>query len=184
MTITKFRTLNKENASPLPINSIVFTEKCHKKALERNDKATPLTTEPLCIVRKISDTEYSLITGYRDYMTAKNSGSNTVKAIVVPDQSRSAFMDSLKNTFELWNTANIHEPSGWKKTSPRPEKVNTCMEHYRNTGTFGKQIIVSPKGTILDGYAAVCAARRLGVEKIPVYVRKRIETNNSKNRKK
>ena len=44
------------------------------------------------------------------------------------------------------------------------------MNKYNSLGIFGKPIVADPTGKILDGYSAVCAARLLGIEKIPVYV--------------
>ena len=168
MTITKFREINKNNAIPLPLSEIRLTEPCHQKAERKNAKISAISTEPMCIVRKIEDGTYALIIGYRDYITAKNNGAAEVKAIVVPDISRRAFIKSLANTFEIWNTADVRDPDGW--TPPSGAKVHTCQQMYENTGTFGKRIILSPTGVVLDGYAAVYAARLLGVEKIPVYI--------------
>lgn len=187
MTIKKFRETYKDSAVMIPLSAIKLTEHCHIKAVEKEHKISKINTEPLCIVRhggaSNENPEYNLVIGYRDYMTAKSNGANEIKAIVVPDRSRGAFIKSLKNTFEIWNTADVHEPKGW--TPPKPEKVRACREMYENTGTFGKRIIISPNGTIVDGYAAVCAARLLGMEKIPVYILPvRCKNNPSKNRKK
>lgn len=172
MTITKFREIYKNNAVTLPLSKIHLTEHCHKKAAEIEAKISPLNTEPMCIVRHGSGSdknpEYNLVIGYRDYMTAKVSGAVEIKAIIVPDKTRNAFLRSLNNTFETRNTADVQAPKSW--TYPKAEKVRACQQLYEHTGTFGKKIIISPDGTILDGYAAVCAARLLGVEKIPVYI--------------
>ena len=187
MTITKFRETHKSDAVTLPLSKIHLTEPCHLNAAKNEVHLSALSTEPMCIVRRGSgsdeNSEYNLVIGYRDYMTAKFNGANEIKAIVVPDRSRGAFIKSLKNTFEIWNITDVHEPKGW--TSPNPEKVQACREMYENTGTFGKRIIISPNGTIMDGYAAVCAARLLSVEKIPVYIlpkyRKISRSQNKKN---
>lgn len=168
MTIIKFRETNKDRAVTLPLSIINLTETCHKKALKKNSKVSKLSSEPMCIVRENKTGTYDLVIGYRDYITAKNSGAEEVKAIIVPDISRRAFIKSLENTFEIWNTADIHEPKNW--TYPNIEKIRACQQMYENTGTFGKPIIISPNGTILDGYAAVCAARLIGVEKLLVYI--------------
>lgn len=187
MTITNFREIHKSDAATLPLSKIHLTEHCHLNAVKNEAKLSALSNEPLCIVRRGSGSdenpEYNLVIGYRDYMTAKSNGANEIKAIVVPDRSRGAFIKSLKNTFEIWNTADVHEPKGW--TPPNPEKIRACREMYENTRTFGKRIIISSNGTIIDGYAAVCAARLLGVEKLPVYILPvRCKNNPSKNRKK
>lgn len=167
MTITKFRQTHKPDAITLPFSQIVLVEPCHINASRKHSPVKELLTEPLCIVRELDTNIYGLVVGYRDYMTARNLGAETINAIVVPDPSRKAFLKSLDNTFEMWNLSDVHEPKGW--TSPSAEKIYTCVKHYEETGTFGKKIFVTPDGTILDGYAAVCAAREIKAEKIPVY---------------
>lgn len=181
MTISKFRELHKLDTVTLPLSAIELTEPCHVKAVKKEAHVSKLNDEPTCIVLKNDSDSYSLIIGYRDYMTAKASGAEQIKAIVVPDKSRRDFLKSLSKTPELWDLSNVHEPSGW--TPPRQEKVTACQRNYEATGLFGKAIKVSPSGTILDGYAAVCAARVLGVKKIPVFV-STFRCKNKKNYKK
>lgn len=168
MTITKFRETNKDRAVTLPLSIINLTETCHKKALEKNSKVSKLTAEPMCIVRENEDGTYDLIIGYRDYITAKNSEAEEVKAIIIPDKSRNRFLKSLDMTFEMYEVEKIHPPKGW--IPPATEKIQSCKESYELTGTFGKPIVISPDGTILDGYAAVCAAQAVRAKKIPVYI--------------
>lgn len=172
MTVTKFRETYKDRAVSIPINKINLAEHCHIKAEQNKHKVSDLNREPMCVVRKIENTganpEYALVIGYRDYITTTRSGVEEVKAIIVLDESRKKFLETLNNTPELCNTADIHEPKGW--TSPNPQKISNCIRNFEATGTFGKGIVISPNGTILDGYAEVCAARVLGVEKIPAYM--------------
>ena len=172
MTVKTFRETHKDRAVILPLSEIWLTEHCHTKAVQRNEKVFELYNEPLCIVRRSGNpnenSAYNLVVGYRDYMTAKNNSAEYIKAIIVPDKSRRDFFKSLDSTFEMWNTSNVHEPKNW--AYPKTEKVYNCQKNFEVTGTFGKAIIVSPNGTILDGYAAVCAAWLIGVDKIPVYV--------------
>lgn len=180
MTITKFRETYKDRAVSIPIGKINLAEQCHIKAEQNKHKVSDLNREPTCVVRKIENTganpEYALVIGYRDYITALNGGAEEIKAIIVLDKSRKKFLETLNNTPELCNTADIHEPKGW--TSPNPQKISNCIRNFEVTGTFGKGIVTSPNGTILDGYAAVCAARVLGVEKIPVYILSKYDKSN------
>lgn len=172
MTIAKFRQIHRGNEITLPLPRIKLAEHYHTQAATRGCEITELHREPVCIVRCINKTkgapQYALVTGYRDYMTAKANGADEVKAIIVDVKSRRDFLKKLNTRIELWNTTDVHEPNGW--TSPRPEKILNCRKNYEVTGTFGKAIVVSPNGTILDGYAAVCAAREMEIPKIPVYV--------------
>lgn len=173
MTVSQFRTLSRDNTITIPLSSVRLAEPCHCKAFQKDVGISTLKNEPTLIVRHSGDT-YTLVVGYRDYITAKNNAAETVKAVVVPDKSRNAFLRSLLHTFEMWNTADVHEPKEWESTPPSREKVHACVEKYEKTGTFGKKIKVLPDGTVVDGYAALCAARLLNVEKIPVYVMPKI----------
>lgn len=164
MTITTFRRTYAGNAVSVPLEKIVLTEEIHKE----NKEVGNLNSEPMCVVRKTDEGTYSLIIGYRDYMISKRSGAEFIKAIIVPDKSRDDFLHSLDITPELWNTSSIHEPKSW--TYPSVDKVRDCQRNFNVTGTFNKSVVITPTGKILDGYSAVCAARLLGVNKIPVYV--------------
>ncbi len=168
MTITNFREVYKDRAVSLKLDSIILTEHCHKKALEKNSKISKLKREPLCIVHENDSGTYNLIVGYRDYITAKNNGAQEVSAIIVPDNSRKNFLESLNLTVEICEIDKIHPPKSW--TPPNPQKIRDCLTNYDTTGTFGKSVVISPDGTILDGYSAVEAARLLKLRTIPVHI--------------
>lgn len=117
MTITKFRETYKDRAVSIPIGKINLAEQCHIKAEKNKYNVSDLNREPMCVVRKIENTgvnsEYALVIGYRDYITALNNGAEEIKAIIVLDKSRKKFLETLNNTPELCKTADIHEPKGW-----------------------------------------------------------------------
>lgn len=167
MTISKFKRIYEPDAKAIPLTSILIKEKIHLKGLEKKAKI-PTVDEPLCIVRKINENEYVLVTGFRDYMNAKSKELNEISVIIVPDKTRRRFLKSLDMTFEMVETTSLSAPSSWGL--PSPEKIKYCIDKYRNQGVFGKRIAVTSKGKILDGYSAVCAARQLGLTKIPVCV--------------
>lgn len=167
MTISNFKRIYNAGAKNISLSKIMLTEKIHFKGIEKSPKI-PLVYSPLCIVRKISDNEYALVTGFRDFISAKAKGLPTISAIIVPDENRHRFLKSLDMTFEMVKTSSLFPSPDW--TTPSPAKTKACIDKYRNQGILGKRIAVTPKGKILDGYSAVCAARELGLEKIPVYV--------------
>lgn len=167
MTISNYKRVYGENAKSIPITSIVFTEKIHLDGIEKGKKIRPVEN-PLCIVRKIDNERYSLVVGFADLITAINEGLSEIPAIIVPDKDRENFLNSLDNTYEILSTSSLLDPHGW--TYPSSSKIKDCMNKYNSLGIFGKSIVADPTGKILDGYSAVCAARLLGIEKIPVYV--------------
>ncbi len=168
MLIKDFRSVHSADVCTLPFSSIFLTENIHIKGLKCGDTVNTQTNNPILIVRRISGepNKYALVSGFSGYCTALMGHFKEVDAIVVPDKSRKAFFKSLKQSPGMAEVSKIKTPRGW--TPPRPEKVNKCIAHYRATNTFGKYIVVDESNTILDGYAAVVAARELGIEKVPV----------------
>ena len=173
MRISEFRRIHKNEAISIPLSKISLTENCHIKGIQNNHVVSKLQGEPLCIVRKNDplnkNSDFNLVTGYRDYITAKNNGAEEIKAIIVSAGSRKGFYRLLDKIKEMWDLADIHEPGKWK--APNPDKVGFCEKNYRETGSLGKDIVVSVNGTIMDGYSAVCAARNMGLKTVPVCVK-------------
>lgn len=171
MTVSTFRKNNSVNAVTIPLSKVSLVMPCHLKAVENGDKVSTLLNEPMVIVHKVKskgEETYNLIMGYRDYITAKNNEQDTVKAILVTSKTRASFNRKLCSTVETVDTSTLYPPDHW--TAPNEEKVKACINAYNETGSFGKKVIVSPKGKILDGYAAVCAAKVLKVEKIKAHI--------------
>ena len=173
MRISEFRRIHKNEAVSIPLSKISLTENCHIKGIQNNHAISKLQSEPLCIVRKNTlfneNSDYSLVVGYRDYITAKNSGAEEIKAIIVGVESRKGFYVALDQIKEMWELADIHEPGKWK--TPNPNKVGFCEKNYRESGSLGKDIVISADGTVIDGYSAVCAARNMGLKTVPVCVK-------------
>lgn len=171
MTVSTFRKNNVGKAIPIPLSKVNLVMPCHLKAMKNGDKVSTPLNEPTVIVHKIQrkgTEEYNLIMGYRDYITAKNNEQDTVKAILVTSKTRASFNRKLCSTVETVDTSTLYPPDHW--TAPNEEKVKVCINAYNETGSFGKKVIVSPKGKILDGYAAVCAAKVLKVGKIDAHI--------------
>ncbi len=170
MLIKNFMDRYKADAQTLPLSDIVLTEKIHIKGMERGDKALFIPKTPIVIVR-VDEGKYALVSGYCDYVSAIENGDSGILGIIVPDKSRNAFFKRLAKMPESVNTCDLKTPSGW--TSPKPEKVAACIDHYHIDGTFGKDIIIDERYEIIDGYAAVVAARRMGIDKVDVISVKR-----------
>ena len=166
MYIKDFRAAHSEDVHTLSFSNIFLTENVHVKGLTRGDTVHTQNVDPILIVRKIDgeNDKYALVSGYNGYITALMGHYQEVKAIIIPDKSRKAFFKSLMQSPEMFEVANIKTPKGW--TPPRPEKVDKCIVHYNTVGTFGKNIVVDESNTVLDGYAAVVAAKQLNVKKV------------------
>ncbi len=163
MLIQNFRANHKADLQKLPMSGVVLTERTHINGLKRGDKPVSIPETPVVIVRREGD-KYALIAGYRDYVTALENHNMEVFGIVIPDESRKDFFKHLAKSPEIVKVTDLKVPKGW--TQPRAEKISVCIDHYNAVGTFGKKIIVDENYEILDGYAAVVAAQKLGVETV------------------
>ncbi len=168
MLIKKFRSAHSADVCALPFSNIFLTEDIHIKGLTCGDTVNTQTSNPILIVRRIDgeSDKYALVSGFGGYCTALMRQFKEVNAIIVPDKSRKAFFESLRDLPEMVKVSSLKVPRGWM--SPRPEKVDKCITHYNTFGTFGKDVIVDEHNQIIDGYAAVVAAQMLGVKKIGI----------------
>jgi len=64
----------------------------------------------------------------------------------------------------------IHISYAFWKTPPRPEKIKTCYEYFREHGKFDRDIVIDEKGTLRDGYVAYLVARMLNITTVWVKV--------------
>lgn len=184
MLIKDFRAVHSKDVCTIPFSNVFLTENIHIKGLTCGDTVNTQINNPILIVRRIDGEtdKYSLISGYNAFCMALMELSKEVNAIIVPDKSRKAFFKSLRNSPEMIEVSSLKSPRGW--TPPRPEKVDKCIEHYNMTGTFGKMVVVDEHNEIIDGYAAVVAAQKLGVEKIFVLQMNRKEWIKNYSKKK
>lgn len=182
MLIKDFRDTHSKDVCTIPFSNVFLTENIHIKGLTCGDTVNTQINNPILIVRRIDGEtdKYALVSGYNAFCMALMNHSQEVNAIIVPDKSRKAFFRSLRSSSEMVEVSNLKAPKGW--TPPRPEKVDKCIEHYNITGTFGKNVVIDEHNEIIDGYVAVIAAQKLGVEKISVLQMSREEwvRNNSK----
>lgn len=54
-------------------------------------------------------------------------------------------------------------------TPPRPSKFAQKYDWYIKTGNFQSPIILSKDFTLVNGYTSYLIAKKVGIEKVPVY---------------
>jgi hypothetical protein len=54
--------------------------------------------------------------------------------------------------------------NAFAETSPKKEKISKCYEHWKNTGTQDRFIIVDYNNVLVDGYIMYLVLKELGVE--------------------
>lgn len=168
MLIKDFRSAHSKDICTIPFSNVFLTENVHIKGLTCGDTVNTQINNPILIVRRIGGKtgKYSLVSGYNAFCMALMNHSQKVSVIIVPDKSRKAFFENLRNLPETVKVTSLKVPRGW--TPPRSEKIDKCIETYNIIGTFGKKIIIDEHNEIIDGYAAVVAAQKLKVENISV----------------
>lgn len=161
--ITTFRNRNAAKAFDLRVCEVYLTEKIHKKNPPKFSKGK---NPPLILVRKTSN-GYALVTGWRDYWRAVQSGAETVKAIRVFSRNRSEFISAYKRRIAI---ADIIVPDEFIKHPPKENKLRNIERYYRRNGVWDKPIILGKGNVLRDGYARYLVAKKLGLEEVP-YVR-------------
>ena len=79
------------------------------------------------------------------------------------------------------NMGDIIIPSYLRKTSPTPKKLNNIIEYFRENGELDKPIVVDIKNDkyiLKDKYLRYCAAKTLGLCKIPAEMGTKEEIKN------
>ena len=161
--IKVFRDKNADKAETIPLSTVLLVEKIHKKIPQEALKGN---SDPLILVRKTKG-GYALVTGWRDYWRAKQSGAETIKAIRVYQRDRSEFISAFKRRIPI---EEINIPSCFLEHPPSENKVRNVIRYYRRNGVFDKPIILDKGNVLRNGYARYLAAVQMGLEEVP-YVR-------------
>lgn len=108
--------------------------------------------------------------------------SNTESIDVLMQQLRAVkktMNDIEKNNLPKFKVKmkNILVDPSFQKSRPIPEKIMQCYNTFKKTGTFGKNICVSPNLVINDGYVAYLVANYENIEEVEVVAPKGITIN-------
>ena len=63
------------------------------------------------------------------------------------------------------NLDQINIPTNYEKTLPA-QKIAERLMHYKNTGTFDREIIVDENYNLIDGYTTYLVCKMLGLGKV------------------
>ena len=158
------------------VEPIHINAKCNlsKRVSKLRNKNITQLNKPI-IVKEESNGKYSLIMGYSGYMVASSLGHTKVPCVIINEKRK-----------ELTNKLGFKSPrlaNGSDKFMPickiivptefkwvRKEKVDKCIEYFKQNGCFDKPVIIKDNGLCVDGFSRLMAAKRLNLSKIAVKI--------------
>lgn len=186
MKLDTFINLNRSTAITIPMSKIALTSNTHVKDIEKGKTITGKIDENSIIlvkhltVPREDGAEYTLVTGWKTYMIAKNKGISEIKAIVVP-YTRSKFNYYLSKKPVGVIDFNVITPPSEHYTKPNSAKIEWVK---KQCNLLGGHTIDSPVGIkidkngvvkITDGYIRYLVAKELGITMLPFTV---VKTNS------
>lgn len=176
MKLIDFLELNKSVAVDIPVSEIALTSNTHIKDTEKGKTVTgTLDDNAVVVVNYLSNpkdgAKYSLITGWKAFMIAKNTGVQLIKAIIVP-YTRKRFLAYLAKkpvgniALNVINTEQFRIP-------PSNTKLNFIRQQCDllggNTIDSPVTIRINQYGEVklIDGYARYLVAKERGIDTIP-----------------
>ena len=177
MKLIDFLELNKPVAVEIPVSEIALTSNTHIKDAEKGKTISgTLDDNAVVVVNHLSaprndGTKYSLITGWKAFMIAKNTGVRLIKAIIVP-YTRKRFLAYLAKksvgniALNVINTEQFRIP-------PSDTKLNFIRQQCDllggNTIDSPVTIRINQSGKVIleDGYARYLIAKERGMLSVP-----------------
>lgn len=177
MKLIDFLELNKSVAVDIPVSEIALTSNTHIKDTEKGKTVTGTLDDNAVIVvnylskPKSDGIKYSLVTGWKTYMIAKNTGVQLIKAIIVP-YNRRRFLNYLAKK-PVGNIAlNVINAEQFR-IPPSNTKLNFIRQQCDllggNTIDSPVTIRINQYGEVklIDGYARYLVAKERGIDLIP-----------------
>ena len=170
---------NKDNAVTIKLDNIKLTDEIHKQGEFTNTFNKYSVILPL-VVKKLNDTDYSLIANWKAYQYCLYQNKKSTSCIIV-DYTRDEFF-SMIETVEIPVTSvkipkfnkimskigKILISKEFKRTKPRQEKIDKFIQMYKINGKFDKHIVINKNKLLIDGYARYLAAEQLGLKSVEV----------------
>jgi len=163
---------------------VILTEQTHKNArvtfkkeVERiENKNITVLNNPI-IVKQEKNDKYSLVSGYRGYSIAKSLNHMQIPVVIITE-SRKEFIRNVgfKSAIEIDNNSDSVEfdkiviPKCFLETTPRKEKVDACIEYYKNNNKLDAPVVINNSGLLIDGYIRYIVARIMELKVVPVVV--------------
>jgi hypothetical protein len=159
----------------IPIGRIRLVEPIHKFARVQlneeidhlNECGTTKIINPL-IVKKNNEYNYSLVSNLKGYHLARALHQEFVSVVII-DYNREQYCqelgikDNIKYGFR--NPNSIIVKQNFIDAGVNEWKLQMCIDYYNDHGCMDKPIVVRDR-VCLDGYARLCAAQHLNLEKV------------------
>lgn len=154
---------NKDKIEKIPMEKVFLRETIHIKG--NPDYKCRFTKQEDCciIVRKVSNDDYILVSGWADYMDAKIQGFTTIKAIIT-DCRRDDFFRKYGASYICIDHITI--PNFFRK--PKEWKLQRVRDRLGDKNKLDKPITIDQNNMLRDGYTRYLVAKELGMKFVPV----------------
>ena len=187
--------VEKRKVVDIPIKKILLTEQIHtnEESIQREKNYSKAYSNYLIVVRKIDNGNYSLVLGWRDFITARNNGEETIPCIVT-SMTREAYINLIdKKIAKLADIANEISQSvtgqfkkvnkigirkGYRIKKIAAYKVRREVQYLLNNKSFSGPITLEkPTRELCEGYPRYVAAVLMGISVIPIQYKERTESD-------
>lgn len=163
MTISAYKRRYKDKIKGISMDRIFLREAVHKKG-NPNYKCRNTKQEDCCvIVRKVSNGDYILVSGWADYMDAKIQGYDKINAIVT-SSNRNNFFRKYGTSYISIDLITV--PKFFRK--PKEWKVQRVRDRLGEKKKLDKPITLDNECMIKDGYTRYIVANEKGIKYVPV----------------
>jgi hypothetical protein len=167
--------LKNKEITEIPIGRIILVEPIHRfaricldnKIAHLNEYGTTKIVNPL-IVKKNNEYSYSLISNLKGYHLARALHQEFVPVVII-DYNREQYCqelginDNVKYGFR--NPNSIIVKQNFIDAGVSEWKMQKCIDYYLKYGCMDKPVVIRDR-VCLDGYARLCAAQHLELDKV------------------
>lgn len=156
---------HEKEAIEIPISEIKLTEYIHKTGFYIGGKQHKSRKDCIVLVRTRIDGTYSLVSGWDDFMIAKQRGYYSIQAIVT-NPHKGDFL-RLYSTVYL-PLEKLIVPEFMACTKPAHWKIKRVRDRLGNKMQLDKPITIDRDNVIRDGYTRYLIAKEQGIRFVPV----------------
>lgn len=166
--------LKTQSVVNIPVDSIFLKEKIHKTAKvnftwlinRMRSKDITILNSPI-VVRLEENNKYSLISGYKGFILAKELNHKEIPAIIINNDRKEFIKENgFKNSYCWMPIEKVIVPKEFLERKVTRVKVQKCIDYYKSHGEMDKPVSIKGKKLCVDGYSRLVAAKILGLEKV------------------
>lgn len=158
---------NKERIIEIPVSSIKLKDELHKSRIFEYQYQHKSSDSLIVLVRRSSHGYYALVSGWDDYLEARNQGFETIKAIVT-NENYGEFYRQYGTAYVPIDSLVVSPHMG--KCKPAPWKMERVRMRLGKKMQLDKPITVDRNNIIRDGYTRYLVAKEIGMKFVPIWI--------------